>query len=131
MLEALRRAGAGFEAGHLPWEAVVALWQEADAAGRRALEERLLAMVDLDYRNPHSDRAPAEEGIPALPAGMQPDDLLCLEAAALAGARLGLPGVRERLRGILREPRLHAVYPHLRRLHVELPSLLGGAGQPG
>lgn len=126
VLKALHQAGAGFEAGLVPWEAVVDLWRAAGPEDRRALEQKLLEMLDLDYRNPLADFVPGEEGIPGLPAGMQPDDLLCLEAAAFAATHLGLPGVQDRLRALLREPRFHAVYPRLRRLHLELPSLLAG-----
>lgn len=131
ILGILRSHGAGLAADHLPWEPLVARYRAEPASGRQAMAERLLAMIDLDYRNPHAEQAALEEGIPALPGGMQPEDLLCLEAAAFAAVALGLPGARERLQALLREPRFHGVYPHLRRLHLELPELLRSPGAGG
>ncbi len=88
--------------------------------------QQLLAMLDLDYRNPHSEPADPDAGGLPLPAAMQPDDLLCLEAAVYAAAELGLPGARERLQAIIRAPRFHAVLSGLRHLHMDLNELMRG-----
>lgn len=124
VLNLLRENGAGWVADRVPWEALVDRYQALPWPQREALAERLLAMLSLDYRNPHSEPPDPDEPGPGLPAGMRPEDLLCVEAAAYAAAALGLPGAAERLQAILRAPRFHAVYPYLRRLHLDLPDLV-------
>lgn len=124
ILSILRNNGGGFDARLVPWEPLVERYRKESESGRAAMAERLLTMMDLDYHNPHSEVGSQEEGIPRLPGLMQPEDLLCLEAAAFAAVALRLPGTRERLQALMREPRFHAVYPHLRRLHLELPDFL-------
>lgn len=124
ILDLLRAGGAGYDAQLVPWEPVVARYRAAAPAGQAELRTYLLRMIDLDYRNPHSEDPDAGyEGVP-LPAAMKPDDLLCLEAAVYAAAELGLPGARERLQAIMRAPRFHAVFPGLRRLHMDLNDIM-------
>lgn len=124
ILDLLRRGGAGFAAGLVPWEPVVARYRSASAPEQAALGARLLAMIDLDYRNPHSEDADADTAAVPLPAAMKPDDLLCLEAAVYAAAELGLPGARDRLQAVMRAPRFHAVFPGLRHLHMDLNEVI-------
>lgn len=125
ILGLLRAGGAGFAAGHVPWQALVQRYRELGPVERAAMGARLLAMLDLDYRNPHSEAPDPDAGGVPLPAGMKPEDLLCLEAAAYAAAELGLVGARDRLQAIIRAPRFHAVFPSLLSLHMDLNDLLG------
>lgn len=126
VLELLRDAGAGLQADLVPWQSLVARWRSLPAAEAESFGARLLEMIDLDYRNPHSEAPYTGDGFELLPlpSGMRPDDLLCLEAAAYAAAELGLAGTRTRLQALMRAPRFHAVYPHLRSLHMDINDLL-------
>lgn len=126
VLATLRTAGAGWRHDHLPWPALVELYRGLESAANAALGAALLDMIDLDYRNPHSEQPYRGDGfaVIGLPGGMTNEDLLCVEAAAFAAAALNLPGALPRLQALLRNPRFHAVYPHLRQLHLELPDLV-------
>lgn len=126
VLRILREHGAGTQADLVPWQPVADCWRGLAPVEAEALGQRLLAMLDFDYRNAHSEDPYVGDGMELLPlpAGMKPDDLLCLEAAAYAVSAAGLPGARERLQALLRAPRFHAVYPHLRSLHRDITDLL-------
>jgi ADP-ribosyl-[dinitrogen reductase] hydrolase len=85
------------------WRAALLLYDGLSPAEAAALDQRLLAMIDLDYRNPYAESV---EGV-HLPNGMRPGDLLCLEAAALIAAERGLPGAFFPLNRLLRTPTWH------------------------
>lgn len=122
VLRLVQGNGAGFGYGVLPWQEVAALHHRLPPAAADELAATLLTMIDLDYRNPHS--VPASDELLPLPAGMLPDDLLCLETAVYVCVELGRLAAGPRLRALLREPRFHAIYPHLRTLHYDLSDLL-------
>lgn len=126
VLDRLRADGAGMQADLVPWEGLVTWWRSLPPAAAAELAAKFLAWLDLDYRNPHSEPPYEGDGMSLLPlpAGMRPDDLLVLEAAAYASVELGLPGTRQRLQALMRAPRFHAVYPHLRSLHMDINDLM-------
>jgi ADP-ribosyl-[dinitrogen reductase] hydrolase len=85
------------------WRAVLALYDDLAAADATQLDQTLLRMIDLAYRNPHAQPV---EGV-SLPNGMRPGDLLCLEAAVFVAAERGLPGAFFPFNRLLRTPTWH------------------------
>lgn len=85
------------------WQAVLALYEPLGAPEAAELDQSLLSMIDLAYRNPHAEPV---EGI-SLPNGMRPGDLLCLEAAVLVAAERGLDGALFAFNRLLRTPTWH------------------------
>lgn len=85
------------------WRAALALYENLSPAEAEELDQTLIRMIDLSYRNPHAEPV---EGV-SLPNGMRPGDLLCLEAAALVAAERGLAGALFPLNRLLRTPTWH------------------------
>jgi ADP-ribosyl-[dinitrogen reductase] hydrolase len=97
------------------WRAALTLYQGLPPAEAAELDRTVVAMIDEDYRNPFSTEAdePFGDVMTGLPAGLKPDDLLCIEAAALVSAERALGEAFFRLNALLRAPRWHALYPRL------------------
>lgn len=97
------------------WHAVLALYEGLGPAAAGELDRALVAMIDEEYRNPHrsAESFPFDDVMVNLPAGMLPDDLLCVEAAVLVAAERSLGGALFALNRLLRAPRWHAMYPRL------------------
>lgn len=85
------------------WRAALDLYAELSTAEASRLDQTLLRMIDLTYRNPHAEPV---EGV-SLPNGMRPGDLLCLEAAVLVAAERGLAGAFFPFNRLLRTPTWH------------------------
>lgn len=107
------------------WESVLALYAGLTDDQAESLDRSLLAMITEEYRNPHSDRAdmPFDDVMVNLPAGMHPDDLLCIEAAVMVAAERGLDGAIFAFNRLLRSPRWHAMYPRFHWLGREMTGL--------
>jgi ADP-ribosyl-[dinitrogen reductase] hydrolase len=105
------------------WRAILALYAERSAAEAEALDRTVVAMIDEDYRNPHSsnEEQPFDDVMVNLPAGMKPDDLLCIEAAVLVAAERGLGEALFGFNRLMRSPRWHALYPRLQWLSLQGP----------
>lgn len=85
------------------WRAALALYEDLRLDEATQLDQTLLRMIDLDYRNPHAEPV---EGV-SLPNGMRPGDLLCLEAAVLIAAERRLAGGFFSFNRLLRTPTWH------------------------
>ncbi|MGE5675115.1 MAG: ADP-ribosylglycohydrolase family protein [Mycobacterium leprae] len=97
------------------WRAALALYQGLGPAEAAELDQTVLNMVDEDYRNPHSGRGdlPFDDVMVNLPAGMAPDDLLCIEGAVMVAAERGLGEALFAVNRLMRSQRWHAMYPRL------------------
>lgn len=97
------------------WRAALSLYEGLSTADAAALDETVIAMIDEDYRNPHgtAESLPFEDVLTGLPAGMRPDDLLCIEAAVLVAAERRLGAALFAFNRLMRAPRWHALYPRL------------------
>lgn len=85
------------------WHAALALYEDLSNEEATQLDQTLLRMIDLAYRNPHAEPV---EGV-SLPNGMRPGDLLCLEVAVLIAAERGLAGGFFPFNRLLRTPTWH------------------------
>jgi ADP-ribosyl-[dinitrogen reductase] hydrolase len=106
------------------WRAALALYEGLTAADATQLDQAVVAMIDEEYRNPYSAQTaeqPFDDLMVNLPAGISPDDLLCMEAAVLVAAERGLGEALFRFNRLLRAPRWHALYPRLHWLNIEGP----------
>jgi hypothetical protein len=105
------------------WQVVLDLYAGITPPDAAELDLTILTMIDQDYRNAYS-RDPVDSPFAALqatlPSGMKPDDLLCVEAAVLTAAERGLGAALFSFNRLLRAPRWHAIYPHLRWLNQEM-----------
>lgn len=103
------------------WRAVLSLYVELDPATATELDQLVVRMIDEEYRNPYPSRAalPFDEVMTGLPAGMTPDDLLCMEAAVLVAAERRLGEAFFAFNRLMRSPRWHAMYPRLQWLGQE------------
>lgn len=122
--EAIKETADEWENDPGDWRAVLDLFDRTAAADRPDLERALLRMIDQDYRNPFS-KEPGETpwgaaAGTAMPAGMRPDDLACVEAAVLTCAARGVDGAFFPFQRLLGAPRWHALMPNLHWLHQEL-----------
>ncbi|HWI51420.1 MAG TPA: ADP-ribosylglycohydrolase family protein [Symbiobacteriaceae bacterium] len=97
------------------WRGALQLYHGLSGAEALGLDRALLAMIDEDYRNPHSSREnlPFDDVMVNLPAGMAPDDLLCIEAAVLMAAERKLGEALFAFNRLMRAPRWHALSPRL------------------
>jgi hypothetical protein len=70
------------------WREALRLYDSLPQEEAADLDRHLVTMIDEDYRNPYSssDNLPFDDVMVNLPAGMTPDDLLCIEAAVLLAA---------------------------------------------
>lgn len=103
------------------WRSALALYDGLTAEQAAELDRTLLAMISDEYRNPHSTREnlPFDDVMVNLPAGMVPDDLLCIEAAVLVAAERRLGEALFALNRLMRAPRWHAISPRLYWLNQE------------
>jgi ADP-ribosyl-[dinitrogen reductase] hydrolase len=118
-LEALKRSRSEFDEKP-DWRAALALYDRLAPAEQAELDRAVVAMIDEDYKNPHAsaDSSPWEEVLAPLPAGMTPDDLLCIEAAVMVAAERGIGEALFAFNRLMRAPRWHALYPRLEWLSV-------------
>lgn len=118
-LEALHRSRPAFDEPP-DWRAALDLYAGLSLAEQAELDQTVIGMIDEDYRNPHAgaEEVPFGDVMVNLPAGMTPDDLLCIEAAVLVAAERGLGEAYFRFNRLLRAPRWHAVYPRLQWLSM-------------
>lgn len=102
------------------WRVALELYKGLSPAEAADLDRTVLKMIDQDYQNPHSNRfdLPFDDMMVNLPAGMVPDDLLCIEAAVMVAAERGLGAAYFAFNRLLRAPRWHALYPRLEWLSV-------------
>jgi hypothetical protein len=119
VLESLQQLDSGSDENQA-WRVVLDLYAGITSADAAELDLTILKMIDQDYRNAYS-RDPVDSPFEALkatlPSGMKPDDLLCVEAAVLTAAARGLGSALFSFNRLLRAPRWHAIYPHLRWLN--------------
>jgi len=120
VLEALRNSRPHWDAPP-DWRAVLALYGGLGPAEAAALDRTLLTMIDLGYRNPHAERElqPFEGVEVSLPAGMAPEDLLCIEAAVLVAAHRGLSDAYFPFARLMSLPTWHVVRSRLTWLDRE------------
>lgn len=106
------------------WRAALALYEDLPSAEARTLDAAVLRMVDQDYRNPHSshDSLPFDDVQVNLPAGMVPEDLLCVESAVLVASERGLGPAYFAFNRLMRQPRWHAISARLHFLNYEGPA---------
>jgi len=119
-LQALKDSRAGFD--QTPdWRSALALYNNLPADEAKQLDRAILAMIDQDYRNLDSigEQEPFADVMTTLPAGMDPDDLLCVEAAVMVAGERGLGEALYRLNRLMRAPRWHALFPRLLWLNYE------------
>jgi ADP-ribosyl-[dinitrogen reductase] hydrolase len=97
------------------WREALKLFDGLTREEAADLDRHLVAMIDEDYRNPHgsSDNLPFDDVMVNLPAGMTPDDLLCIEAAVLLAAERELGEALFAFNRLMRAPRWHAMSPRL------------------
>jgi ADP-ribosyl-[dinitrogen reductase] hydrolase len=123
ILDAIRSTADDWAGDHGRWQPVLDLYDRTAGSDREALEQALVRMIDQGYRNPYS-RQPEETpwgGLAvAMPAGMQPEDLASLEAAALVCAERGVSDAFFPFQRLLGAPRWHALMPNLRWLQAEV-----------
>lgn len=103
------------------WQAALVLYQGLTPPEVHELDRTVLRMIDEEYRNPHGglESLPLDDVMVNLPAGMTPDDLMCVEAAVLVAAARGLGEAFFALNRLMRSPRWHAMYPRLHWLSRE------------
>lgn len=91
------------------WRAALALYDGLSPAEAAKLDQTVLAMVDLRYRNPHAshEQLPFDDMMVNLPAGLTPDDLLCIEAAVLVAAERGIGEAYFAFNRMMRSPTWH------------------------
>ncbi len=113
-LEALRSSRPAWDEKP-DWRAALALYDGLSPQDVAALDRTVIAMIDEDYRNPHSamDNVGFDDVMVNLPAGMTPDDLMCVEAASLVAAERGISQAFFAVGRLLRSPRWHALNPRL------------------
>lgn len=116
-LEAVRSSRPAWDA-QPDWRAALVLYNGLSPQDAAALDRTVIAMIDEDYRNPHSsmDNFAFDDVMVNLPAGMTPDDLMCVEAAALVAAERGIGQAFFAVGRLLRSPRWHALNPRLQWL---------------
>ncbi|MDB4897945.1 MAG: putative dinitrogenase reductase activating glycohydrolase [Firmicutes bacterium] len=97
------------------WRGALLLYDGLTAGQADALDRTVIAMIDEDYRNPFSGKAerPFDDVMVGLPAGLTPDDLLCIEAAVLVAAERRIGPALFAFNRLMRAPRWHALYPRL------------------
>lgn len=119
-LEALRGSRPAYDEKP-DWRAALALYTGLTAQEAAALDAAVLAMIHEDYRNPYSshEAQPFDDLLTALPAGMSPDDLLCIEAAVMVAAERRVGSALFAFNRLMRAPRWHAMYPRLEWLSHE------------
>lgn len=122
-LSALRNSRPDWDAPP-DWRAALALYENLPPADARILDAAILRMVDQDYRNPHSshDSLPFDDIQVNLPAGMVPEDLLCIESAILVASERGLGPAYFDFNRLMRQPRWHAMSGRLHFLNYEGPA---------
>lgn len=122
-LQALRDSRAGWDEA-ADWRGALGLYRNLSAAEARRLDAALLRMIDQDYRNPHSSREslPFDDVQVNLPAGMVPEDLLCIESAVLVATERGVGEAYFALNRLMRQPRWHAMSGRLHFLNYEGPA---------
>ncbi|HYF95519.1 MAG TPA: ADP-ribosylglycohydrolase family protein [Symbiobacteriaceae bacterium] len=103
------------------WRSVLTLYKGLTPDEVGDLDRIIQRMITDDYRNPFSAREnlPFDDTMVNLPAGMVPDDLLSIEAAALVATERGLGGALFALNRLMRSPRWHALSPRLFWLNQE------------
>jgi ADP-ribosyl-[dinitrogen reductase] hydrolase len=103
------------------WRAALALYDQLSPDEAAALDRAVLAMIDIGYRNPHAshERLPFDDVMVNLPAGMSPEDLLCIEAAVLVAAERGLGEAFFALNRLMRVPTWHILQGRLEWLSRE------------
>lgn len=103
------------------WRAALSLYMELDPASAAEMDRLVVRIIDEEYRNPYSSREelPFDDVMVNLPAGMTPDDLLCIEAAVMVAAERRLGGAYFAFNRLMRSPRWHAMYPRLNWLGQE------------
>lgn len=120
LLEALRGSQADYDDAP-DWRAALALYEGLSTEQATALDRHLVSMIHDDYRNPHSSREqlPFDDVMVNLPAGMVPDDLLCIEAAVLVAAERELGEALFAFNRLMRSPRWHPLSARLCWLNQE------------
>lgn len=103
------------------WRSALGLYKDLNPSESHQLDRAVLAMIDQEYRNPESigEHDPFADVMTSLPAGMDPDDLLCVEAAVMVAGERGLGEALFRLNRLMRAPRWHALFPRLLWLNYE------------
>ncbi len=103
------------------WRLTLGLYQHLSKSDSQQLDRAVLAMIDQDYRNSDSmgEHDLFADVMTSLPAGMDPEDLLCVEAAVLVAAERGLGKAFFRFNQLMRTPRWHALFPRLLWLNYE------------
>jgi len=103
------------------WRAALALYEGLSPAEAGLLDQSLLRMIDIDYRNPHAstEQLPFDDVMVNLPNGMTPDDLLCIEGAVLMAAERGLGDAFFSLNRLMRLPIWHVLQGRLEWLPRE------------
>ncbi len=120
ILTALKESRPSWD-GPADWRAALTLYDGLSADERTALDQTLLRMIDIQYRNPHSthERLPFDDVMVNLPLGMSPEDLLCMEGAALIAAERGLGDAFFALNRLMRLPAWHILQGRLEWLSHE------------
>jgi len=120
-LRALQTSRTGFD--QTPdWRAALALYQDLSSDESDELDHAVLGMIDQDYRNSADHIGEHDlfaDVMTSLPAGMDPDDLLCVEAAVMVAGERGLGAALFRLNRLMRAPRWHALFPRLLWLNYQ------------
>ena len=114
-LEVLKASRPSFD-DQPDWRAPLALYEGLSPAEAGELDRTIVAMIDEDYRNPYSaetEEQPFGDVMVNLPAGLKPDDLLCIEAAVLVAAERSLGEAFFHFNRLMRASRWHALYPRL------------------
>jgi ADP-ribosyl-[dinitrogen reductase] hydrolase len=119
-LEALRSSQADYDDAP-DWRAALAVYEGLSPDEAAALDRHIVSMIHDDYRNPHSSREqlPFDDVMVNLPAGMVPDDLLCIEAAVLVAAERELGEALFAFNRLMRSPRWHPLSARLCWLNQE------------
>lgn len=103
------------------WRAALALYAGLSESEAAELDQTVLRMIDLHYRNPHAsqERQPFDDVMVNLPQGMSPDDLRCIEAAVLVAAERGLGEGYFAFNRLMRLPTWHILQGRLEWLPRE------------
>ncbi|MFZ5818078.1 MAG: ADP-ribosylglycohydrolase family protein [Bacillota bacterium] len=103
------------------WRAALALYEGLSPAEAAELDRTVLQMIRIEYRNPHAshEQLPFDDVMVNLPAGMTPDDLLCIEGAVLVAAERGLGEAFFAFNRLMRLPTWHILQGRLQWLSRE------------
>ncbi|MDF2629805.1 MAG: putative dinitrogenase reductase activating glycohydrolase, partial [Symbiobacteriaceae bacterium] len=103
------------------WRAALTLYEGLTPDQAASLDRQIINMVDEEYRNPYSSREhlPFDDVMVNLPAGMVPDDLICIEAAVLVAAERQLGEALFAFNRLMRSPRWHPLSARLVWLNQE------------